>query len=67
MSVEELLATLNAMRKKDAEDKKFLAALQGVDLQENSSQGEDITSLSGFRAQQDGFGIGLGLGHIVEG
>ena len=55
------------MRKKDAEDKKFLAALQGVDLQENSSQGEDITSLSGFRAQQDGFGIGLGLGHIVEG
>ena len=49
-------------------DKKFLAALQGVDLDENlpSQEGEDITSIKGLRAKQDGFGIGLGLGHIVE-
>lgn len=55
------------MRKKDQADKKFLAALQGVDLEENSSSDEDITSIKGFRASQDGFGIGLGLGHVVEG
>ena len=66
MSIEELLATLDAVRKKDAADKKFLAALQGVDLDEDSSVGEDITSIKGARAKQDGFGIGLGLGHIVE-
>ena len=54
------------MRKKDMADKKFLAALQGVDLEENSSGEDDITSLKGFQAQQDGFGIGLGLGHVVE-
>jgi hypothetical protein len=61
-----LLVTLDAIRKKDATDKKFLAALQGVDLDEDSSQGEDIAKISGYRAQQDGFGIGEGLGHIVE-
>jgi hypothetical protein len=61
-----LLVTLDAIRKKDADDKKFLAALQGVDLDEDSSQGEDIAKISGYRAQQDGFGIGEGLGHIVE-
>ena len=47
-------------------DKKFLAGLQGIDLEEESSQDEDITSVKGIRANQDGFGIGLGLGHIVE-
>lgn len=61
-----MLVTLDAIRKKDATDKKFLAALQGVDLDEDSSQGEDIAKISGYRAQQDGFGIGEGLGHIVE-
>lgn len=54
------------MRKKDADDKRFLAALQGVDLDENSSEGEDIAKINGFRAQKDGFGIGEGLGHYVE-
>lgn len=66
MSIEELLVTLDAMRKKDAADKKFLAALQGVDLDENSSEGEDIAKITGFRAEQEGFGIGEGLGHFVE-
>lgn len=67
MSIEELLATLEAMRKKDAADKKFLAALQGVDLDETSfEESEDIAEIKGYRAKQDGFGIGEGLGHIVE-
>ena len=66
MSIEELLATLEAMRKKDAADKKFLAALQGVDLDENSPGSEDIAEIKGYRAKEEGFGIGLGLGHVVE-
>lgn len=66
MSIEELLVTLDAIRKKDASDKKFLAALQGVDLDETSSEEEDIAKISGYRAQKDGFGIGEGLGHVVE-
>lgn len=61
------MITLKAVNERDARDKKFLAALQGVDLEENSSEDEDITKIKGFRAAQDGFGIGLGLGHVVEG
>lgn len=60
------MLTLKAISEKDSRDKKFLAALQGVDLEENSSQDEDIAKIKGFRASQDGFGIGLGLGHVVE-
>jgi len=68
MSVEELMLTLKAISEKDARDKKFFAALQGVDLEENSSsEDDDIAKVTGFRAAQDGFGIGLGLGHVVEG
>lgn len=41
-----MIATLEEANRKDYEDKKFLAALQGVDLDENSGQGaktfEDI-------------------------
>ncbi len=62
-----MLATLSAIRKKTEEEQKFLAALQGIELEEKTSQGDDITKLKGFQAQQEGFGVGLGLGHIVEG
>jgi hypothetical protein len=54
------------MRKKDAADKKFMAALQGVDLDEGSTEVEDIAKITGYRAEKDGFGIGEGLGHYVE-
>jgi hypothetical protein len=64
--MEELLVTLDAVRKKDMQDKKFLAAIQGVDLDEEAQEEEDITKIKGYRAQQDGFGIGIGLGHVVE-
>ena len=66
--MEELMATLEAANKRDARDKKFLAALQGVDLDEDSSKEEnDIVQVKGFMANQEGFGIGLGLGHVTEG
>ena len=65
--MEELIHTLSAMQKRDNDNRKFHASLQGIDLEEVSAQAEDITDLKGFRAQQEGFGIGEGLGHIVEG
>ena len=66
---EELLATINAIREKEARDKKFLAALQGIDLDEEttSSSGQkdlgDIKDIQGYNAAQEGFGVGFGLGY----
>lgn len=37
----ELLSVLKAKRKTDYEEKKFLAAIQGVDIDKNSSQGQE--------------------------
>lgn len=39
LSMPELLATLNSKRDLDYEEKKFLAAIQGVDLDKNSGKG----------------------------
>ena len=61
LSIDELLATLDAFRKQKREEQKFLAALQGVDLSEDEPS--DITDLSGYDAAQAGFGIGMGVGH----
>jgi len=86
MSISELLITLESRRELDYQEKKFLAAIQGVDIEANkSSQPEvdpweamkarvaakesgigngdpnDITALQGQKAQQMGFGIGMGL------
>lgn len=41
MSLPELLATLEAKRDQDYADKKFMAALQGVDLDEQNGKKED--------------------------
>ena len=65
--MEELVATINAMREKESREQKFMAALQGVDLdEEEESRKEDVTSLVGGKAAKEGFGIGMGLGHIVQ-
>jgi hypothetical protein len=82
LSMPELTATLNLKREVDYQDKKFLAAMQGVDLDEQSGKKEenawekmkakhmsrgktsdpnDILSFQGAKAQQNGFGIGMGL------
>ena len=67
LTVEELLLILEAARKKDWESKKFMAQLQGVDL-ESDSEVEDVANLKGVHASQAGFGIGMGLGYsLIEG
>jgi hypothetical protein len=89
MSIPEVVATLSAKRDLDYNEKKFLAAMQGVNLDEQTGKKEedpwerlkaraaarargedpdnaqpevnDITSFKGSKAQQVGFGIGMGL------
>jgi hypothetical protein len=88
LSMPELMATLESKRESEYQEKKFLAAMQGVDLEEGrqdepdpweamkarvaaresgvgSGDPNDITSLQGIRAQQAGFGIGMGLDYEV--
>jgi hypothetical protein len=41
MSMPELIATISAKRELDYQEKKFFAAIQGVDLDDNKQKGED--------------------------
>ena len=66
LTVEELLKILDASREKEAGQRKFMAQLQGIELEDNSEP-EDIADLKGVHASQAGFGIGLGLGYTMEG
>lgn len=61
LSIEELMATLGAQRKLRHEEQKFLAMIQGIDVSDDEPS--DIVDLTGAKAVQEGFGIGLGLGH----
>ena len=83
LSMPELLITLSSKRDLDYQEKKFLAAMQGVDLDKNNKQSSnaweemkarvfsggktndpnDIVSFQGVKAQQAGFGIGMGIGY----
>jgi len=68
LSLEELTAVLEASRKKDYEDKKFAASIQGIDLDEEveEKEVEDISTLnSRYVAQKEGFGPGEGLGFLT--
>ena len=89
ISMPELMAILESTRELDYSEKKFMAAMQGVDLDEQTGKKEedpweamkarvasqvsgigngdpnDITSLQGQKAQQYGFGIGMGLDYEV--
>lgn len=64
VSIDELVHTLNAFRKRQREEQKFLAALQGVDL--SKDEPIDITSLTPTEVAQSGFGVGLGIGHSTQ-
>lgn len=66
LSVEELSAILDASREKEKRGNKFLAAINGVDLEEEESKEvEDISRLRNSRvANEEGFGVGEGLGFL---
>lgn len=66
LTIEELLKILDAARNKDLQDKKFMAQIQGIDLDKDEST-EDLADLKGIHASQAGFGIGLGIGYSLEG
>jgi hypothetical protein len=79
ISMPELISLLEVKRELDYGDKKFAAAMQGVDLDKDKNDNawedmkkrvlykgkdaNDITNLRGARAQKAGFGIGNGLGY----
>lgn len=68
--MEELIVTLNALRDREHRDRKFFAALQGVDIDADSSESEaesDIVNLKGYAASEEGFGVGFGLGYTSQG
>lgn len=77
----ELLKIISVRRELDHMEKKFLAAMQGVDIDEDKQEDKwqemknrilyggkdekDITTLTGARAVDAGFGIGMGLEYEV--
>jgi hypothetical protein len=62
-----LLATIRAIYEKEDRSNRFQAAIQGVDMEEQSdSTAQDVLGLKGYEAQKAGFGIGLGLGYMEE-
>ena len=67
LCVDELIAILNAIRDKEQRERKFLAAIQGIDLDDDQQDEGDITELSGYQATEAGFGINMGLGYAEVG
>ena len=79
ISMPELLKIIESKRDLDHLERKFLAAIQGVDIDEGKKEDawedmksrilykgkdkNDITRLTGAAAQKAGFGIGNGLGY----
>lgn len=61
-----MMKILDAYRKKDMNDKKFMAQIQGVSLDQDEPAG-DLADLRGAQASQSGFGIGMGIGYSSEG
>lgn len=67
LSVEELSAILDASREKEKRGNKFLAAINGVELEDEQESAEpiDISALKNSRvANEEGFGVGEGLGFL---
>jgi hypothetical protein len=78
----ELLAILEASRKNKNDERKFAAALQGVKIDDPETtrsfddikrramgwdeESNDVASIRGPLAEQEGFGVGQGLGYRVE-
>jgi len=63
LSIDELIATLEAQRKVRREEHKFMAMIQGIQIPDDDIVTPDISELTGARAVREGFGVGLGVGH----
>lgn len=64
------MSIVTAIHEKENRHNRFLAALQGVDIEKDQKAKEepqDITDLKGWKAQKEGFGVGMGLGYISQG
>jgi len=63
------MATIESIRNKDNNDKKFVAAINGVELEKNDQEiSNDITDLNSARvASSEGFGLNEGLGFMQMG
>ena len=64
----ELDALLETSRKKEEREMKFMAAINGVELNEEDKVEEvtkDVTALqNAYTASKEGFGVGEGLGFM---
>lgn len=63
------MSIVTAIHEKENRNNKFLAAIQGVDLDGDSKEepADDIADLKGWKADKEGFGIGRGLGYVSQG
>ena len=67
LSLDELMATLSASRDREHRERKFLAAMQGIDLDDQNKEPEDVTALVDAKtAKDEGFGINEGLGFMSQ-
>lgn len=66
LTIEELLTTIEAIRERENNQRKFDAAMQGIDLDAETERPRDITTLTGREAAKAGFGIGMGLGYEIQ-
>jgi hypothetical protein len=68
MSLDELLVTIDASRKRAKEEHRFLAAIQGVDIGESSGDGPQQLNITDIAhdTRSEGFGVGVGLGHAIQ-
>ena len=65
LSINELLAIINASREREKRERSFLVAINGIDLEEQNKEPEDVTALKNSKiASDEGFGVGEGLGFM---
>ena len=61
------MAIIEIIRKKDNDDKRFLAAINGVDL-DAEEEVSDVSDLMNLKvARDEGFGVNEGLGFMQMG
>lgn len=71
LSIDELMATLKASREKEQRERKFFAAINGVDLDDSTPIEDSLNDVldlnQKFVAREEGFGLDEGLGFMQMG